>query len=495
MTTVKESSLFRFRPELELAVFCLMVMELCWLTPWYRSLTPATYATPSGRVFLVFGGILLTLYSAARLMNFARLRIALRRWISIGLFGVCILLSLKLLLYPHEILSLGELLHRPLRAFNDVTSLLPDEFVLSLAVLGVGWRGLALARQIIEPVTVLGNFRLGIVMFLGFVFINTLVTGEVPGAFIYLFLFCALMAMGAARISTIGTLRGGGRTPFDRRWLVGMIVASLLVVGFAALLAYLASAKGVFQQIGTLIFGLFALLSLAIISPALYFLPSLAERFPAISTSIGKVIETVRDWRNGLMDAVSGIAEQISGLMQKIGVSEWGPSLKPFLLWSIVAGIGALIILSLSRWMRKEQEGRRSETQSLFPAGELFRLLKAALQNKLRAMGGGLVNAARLRQAQRLRAAARIRRIYAELMDLAEDFGSPRPSALTPLEFLSPLKKVFPLFEAELTDITHAYLRVRYGELPETRQEVNEVEAAWERVRAEGKERLTPKKH
>lgn len=332
-------------------------------------------------------------------------------------------------------------------------------------------------------------------MFLGFVFINTLVTGEVPGAFIYLFLFCALMAMGAARISTIGTLRGGGRTPFDRRWLVGMIVASLLVVGFAALLAYLASAKGVFQQIGTLIFGLFALLSLAIISPALYFLPSLAERFPAISTSIGKVIETVRDWRNGLMDAVSGIAEQISGLMQKIGVSEWGPSLKPFLLWSIVVGIGALIILSLSRWMRKEQEGRRSETQSLFPAGELFRLLKAALQNQLRAMGGGLVNAARLRQAQRLRAAARIRRIYAELMDLAEDLGSPRPSALTPLEFLSPLKKVFPLFEAELTDITHAYLRVRYGELPETRQEVNEVEAAWERVRAEGKERLTPKKH
>ncbi len=35
--------------------------------------------------------------------------------------------------------------------------------------------------------------------------------------------------------------------------------------------------------------------------------------------------------------------------------------------------------------------------------------------------------------------------------------------------------------------MTEAYNRVRYGELPETATEVEAVEAAWQRLRAEGK--------
>ena len=42
--------------------------------------------------------------------------------------------------------------------------------------------------------------------------------------------------------------------------------------------------------------------------------------------------------------------------------------------------------------------------------------------------------------------------------------------------------------------ITQAYLRVRYGELPETRQEVLDVEEAWKQVQNVGKERLEERK-
>jgi hypothetical protein len=35
--------------------------------------------------------------------------------------------------------------------------------------------------------------------------------------------------------------------------------------------------------------------------------------------------------------------------------------------------------------------------------------------------------------------------------------------------------------------ITAAYLRVRYGEIPETNEEINQVESAWENVRTLGK--------
>ena len=36
--------------------------------------------------------------------------------------------------------------------------------------------------------------------------------------------------------------------------------------------------------------------------------------------------------------------------------------------------------------------------------------------------------------------------------------------------------------------ITEAYMRIRYGELPETNQEINQVEEAWEQVNTLGKE-------
>ena len=49
------------------------------------------------------------------------------------------------------------------------------------------------------------------------------------------------------------------------------------------------------------------------------------------------------------------------------------------------------------------------------------------------------------------------------------------------------LERIFPASQAELATITHAYLRVRYGELPETRGQVDEVESAWELVRKRGR--------
>jgi hypothetical protein len=80
---------------------------------------------------------------------------------------------------------------------------------------------------------------------------------------------------------------------------------------------------------------------------------------------------------------------------------------------------------------------------------------------------------------QRLLAAAQVRRIYAQLMDLCGKLGYARPAALTPLEFLPTLKQVFPEGEAQANLITRAYMKVRYGELPETDAEVKEVKRAW----------------
>jgi hypothetical protein len=92
-----------------------------------------------------------------------------------------------------------------------------------------------------------------------------------------------------------------------------------------------------------------------------------------------------------------------------------------------------------------------------------------------------MANAVDFRRRQRARAAARIRQIYADLLDLGEELDCARPEAQTPLEFMPSLEVSIPTVEADLEMITSAYLKVRYGQLPENLQEVEEVEGAWER--------------
>jgi hypothetical protein len=72
-------------------------------------------------------------------------------------------------------------------------------------------------------------------------------------------------------------------------------------------------------------------------------------------------------------------------------------------------------------------------------------------------------------------------------MGLCSDLKHPRQRSVTPLEFLLEMATLFDGATMDLETITHAYLRVRYGELPETSQDVQKVVTAWDRVKALGK--------
>lgn len=80
------------------------------------------------------------------------------------------------------------------------------------------------------------------------------------------------------------------------------------------------------------------------------------------------------------------------------------------------------------------------------------------------------------------RLAASIRRIYQQMVAIATEDGFPRGEAETPFEYQRQLDALWPEATAETSLITQAYVRVRYGELPETRQELEAIFAAWERV-------------
>jgi hypothetical protein len=62
----------QFRPWRELAQIMIVLMEISWVTPWFRSLTPATYAVSPLQGVLVLLGIVLVGLWTVRLMDFIR---------------------------------------------------------------------------------------------------------------------------------------------------------------------------------------------------------------------------------------------------------------------------------------------------------------------------------------------------------------------------------------------------------------------------------------
>jgi hypothetical protein len=82
----------------------------------------------------------------------------------------------------------------------------------------------------------------------------------------------------------------------------------------------------------------------------------------------------------------------------------------------------------------------------------------------------------------RLYAAVSIRKIYANMTRLAETQGFSRQPAQTPYEYLPALGLAFPDCQAEATVITEAYVRVHYGELPESIRELQRIQECWRQI-------------
>jgi hypothetical protein len=76
--------------------------------------------------------------------------------------------------------------------------------------------------------------------------------------------------------------------------------------------------------------------------------------------------------------------------------------------------------------------------------------------------------------------AVSIRRIYRKMLRAADASGYPRLEAETPYEFLKTLTQAWPQNRQEIQLITSAYVKIRYGELPETEQELQAIKDAWQ---------------
>ena len=448
----------------QVAVFLLVIVELCWILPWFRMVMQVTSAAPVWESALVLGGIMLAAYGLGYAMEVLRLM----KNIQLAGFGVLLVVGV--------LLAENLLLIKPaVNGVNSLANLDPGAVLVLFFVIWMWWRGLTLSQDVLRPTTAWRRFELGLLFFMAYLFIASQVSFYRPGFGVFvLFLFSGLLAVVFVRVSYVGINKGSSKNPFDLRWMLSVsgilgatvalaaLVGSLLTGQYKLLLDFLAEAIKILIAVTVFILGLPGLLASYLISPFI----------PWIKVILSKPLERL-------------FPENATGLPYPLGQTDYelAPlpvSIQTICFWALIL---LVVVVLIARIRRKLQERRLStvyEPELLLKKGEAREIIRKALQDAL----NGLVG--RFRPVRRLIVAARIRRIYTQLMDLCEELNCPRPASTTPYEFLPDLGELFTTQTEDLRLITEAYVRVRYGEFPESNAEIELVESAWQHLQEEG---------
>jgi hypothetical protein len=446
----------------QLAVFLLVIVELCWVLPWFRMVMQVTTAAPVWVAALVLGGIMLAAYGLGYVMEALRLM----KNIQLGGFGILLVAGL--------LLAESWLLQKPAFGAKDgLAKLDPGAVLVLFFVIWMWWRGLTLSQDVLRPTTAWRRFELGLLFFMAYLFIASQVDFYRPGFGIFvLFLFSGLLAVVFARVSYVGINKGSSKNPFDLRWLgsifgilgatvtLAALVGSLLTGQYRLFLDFLANAIKFLIAVIVFIFGIPGLLISLLIVPIVPWLQGIAP--------IERVTSTLQSLFRQFDFKEAKSSPPLSVSIQTI------------CFWFLILLLVVVLIARIRRVLQERRNSTTHEPDFLLKRGEAREIIRKALQDALNGLAG------RFRPARRMMAAARIRRIYAQLMELCEALNCPRPESTTPYEFLPELGEFFTTQTDDLRVITEAYVRVRYGEFPESKAEIDVVESAWQRVLEEG---------
>ncbi len=452
----------------DFAMIALLVMESFWITDWYDVLAHPKAGWLTTDIFIVV--VLFLSHILARTAAHFRLSINWRRGVIVAWLVAAITAGFPILTFAGEGLTLIEIARKIGISFTTLGSDL-IEFWHILLLLLIVLHAVRLAREPLQVYTSRANFQLGLFLLLLY---GLLFSWNKPAQAIittYGFLFCGIAAMSAARISTLSEQRGGRLPRLQFTWLVGILSTAAVVVGIAVMLGWFTTniASEAVALAFTILFSIMLLIGLVVFSPILLLILALGPTLMNLLDTLSRIT---------LFAEMMKFASEAA---KKIGITpEWieaaAQTTKPFALIGILAGVVVLILVTMV-WKPWQRRLLAEETASTLPLRAALRFPRLLFKRF----------SGRLPSGSRILAAARIRRAYAQLMELSSRLGKPRLPSATPLEFLPVLQTLFPGEEQTLHAITQAYLQVRYGELPETYEEVQLVLLGWERIKIQGK--------
>ncbi len=460
----------------ELLYLVWALIEIALITPVALAFMPWARLWPPGLVALWLLLLLYIPFNLSRLMSLLEVAIDRQRVIMALSLTLTVLLSWRALLYqPTSLLDFGWLSQFLTFAGSTGNPLWVRNLTLFLLTALMWWRGISLVGRRVDIADVGTRFRLGLLY--AAVVIGGLAASQLPWPvtpFILLFFFAALLSIVLTRVEQLELSRSGSSFPLTLRWILVVTVAAFLIVFVVGILAGLASGEPVGTLMGSL-------------GPLWTALRFLAIAVVATVSLMSTPLLLLMSWILGLLTAAfsPALEQAANNLELNLPPPVLTPTdeeldrlnvrfnLIPGQWLAILAMVAVVLIVSLflGRMILMMRREAQLEREFVMPGAGEGPSLPSSLGQRL---------LDRLRSLGRWRTAASIRRIYREMSQAAANYGYPRQTWETPYEYLPTLAQAWPEHTAETSLITEAYNRVRYGEIPESPDELAAIVSAWE---------------
>ncbi|MCB9433536.1 MAG: DUF4129 domain-containing protein [Ardenticatenaceae bacterium] len=459
----------------ELLYLSWAVMEVALLTPVALALLPWLRYWPAAQTLLLLLLLLLLPFNLVRLLD--QLAVSLERQRLVLMVGVVwvILLMLRLLYGATWLLDMGWLTavyHTLTQNNNDLW--LRDFLIIALVGF-TWWRGIVLVTS--EPgIALLGVlFRRGALIIAPLsIWLATRLTWSIA-PYLLLFVLAGLTAVSLTRVEQAERFHAALLPSATPRWLSTVVGSSVLVTGLAALLATGIASLST-AQINWLWlpfrFG-WRVLSLTVV----FLLFPLTRPVERLLQWLSSLFAMLAAWmlQNAQPPPESDFtAGQNQDLIERLTQNPGAALVNwrlVFVILLLLLIVGAALLMGW-RYRRNRlglENGRFSRTTrqqtTALETPSLFERLFGQRRS--------------WRDAQTIRS---IRRAYQQLCAAAAAAGHPRDDSETPYEYLPRLGELWPHNQPDLRLITEAYVKIRYGTLPETRTELEKILAAWQRV-------------
>lgn len=460
----------------EIPVVIWALADVSLLVPLFLVVMPWSRQWPIWALTLLAFVLILLPFNLVRMMTLWRVPLEVqRRWMGAGLVVTLLFVLRQLLFEPSSLFDLSWIIslldHLTIAGYPYWAR----DFGIIGLVLYAWWRGMTLPDRTFSMVWIGLQFRLRALILAPLILAfgsRRLISDITP--FIILFGVTHLVMIALARAEEVQQHETGLTFYMTLRWLAVVVAASVAVVGGSWLIALSAGAsvvasgpqQGMFLLLFTTFFTFIYVIA-PFVFPILEFLTIWITRLLAPLAALVSRFATGNNPQDQAPQFEEITVEEATGLIAQL--ASYIPAL---VFLAILAGIIGIILWWYSQMVRGEESDQNQEVLELDGQRAGGSDLPSLWDRLWRGLPG-------LRQ---WRTARSIRRIYYQMIYAAEHRGVDRRPAQTPYEFLPELGEIWPQGSLDTELITRAYVRIRYGQMPENKEELQEIMQAWERL-------------
>lgn len=477
------SRLARLDVRREMLYVARAMAEACVLAPWLAAfaLLYRPDVSIQDMATAIFAIILLTSY-LARALGITRLGDRAQRGLAlVSLLGFSAWAVSRLELGAQPGASWSGLLSDTFQLLTGSHVLVPASLSIVVGIAFLWWRGLRLAQKPFSLLDVSLGFQIGVLAFALFVLMGSSQARQDINPVIIAFFFCQLLAIGLTRVETIGSQPGGRRSPFGGWWAAVLTASAGSVVIIASLIVALVLGVGPEQILRWLA----PVLAIVMIPISILALPLIALAGMLLEWLINVIQLRQLEWLQmleGMQQATPEPPPEATPSAAAQALSQVLGYGKGLAVLVVLALIVAAVVWRVGRSQARRLARLEEEHESSWSSRSWAERLRRRLGERLKRIGAAANLLARF-GAGGLFTALSIRRMYAQLQQLAAKRGYPRQPSETPYEYLDVLYECLPGSQADVQQLTEAYVGVHYGELPERPDELAALREAWERIR------------